>query len=449
MDAGGRYFAVSKQRPELLAQLDAAMNRIHEENRFFNHTLYEKYLKTPGTSLYLTTQEREWLSAHPTIRVGYQDNYMAFCAQDPETGTLTGALKDYLAYASSGLQNANLNFETVSYPTASAAIDALNRGEVDCMFPANFTQYDGEELGVVLTPALMTTEVDAVVRSSEQKTFVHQEKVTAAVNEGNPNYELFLTDHFPDWGRTFYPNTPACLDAVAAGDADCILISNYRFNNISKQCKKLHLITVYTGADLDYCFAVRQGDTELYSILARITEMVPKSTTNAALAYYSSEDAKITLVDYLKDHLLTVLALIFLVTLLIVLLLLRSIRAERKANEEHHRVKVLNKQVFVDALTSVRNKAAFSNRVEELEEQLRGGAHPAFAIGILDCDDLKPINDLYGHEKGDLYLQAASAARCCTDTSSLPPKPPPTSWFSTTTRSGSQPNMMAVSFRVS
>ena len=98
------YFAVSKQRPELLAQLDAAMNRIHEENRFFNHTLYEKYLKTPGTSLYLTTQEREWLSAHPTIRVGYQDNYMAFCAQDPETGTLTGALKDYLAYASSGLQ---------------------------------------------------------------------------------------------------------------------------------------------------------------------------------------------------------------------------------------------------------------------------------------------------------------------------------------------------------
>lgn len=149
---------------------------------------------------------------------------MAFCAQDPETGTLTGALKDYLAYASSGLQNANLNFETVSYPTASAAIDALNRGEVDCMFPANFTQYDGEELGVVLTPALMTTEVDAVVRSSEQKTFVHQEKVTAAVNVGNPNYELFLTDHFPDWERTFYPNTPACLDAVAAGDADCILL---------------------------------------------------------------------------------------------------------------------------------------------------------------------------------------------------------------------------------
>ena len=50
---------------------------------------------------------------------------------------------------------------------------------------------------------------------------------------------------------------------------------------------------------------------------------------------------------------------------------------------------------------------------------------------------------------GRLNFHAASAAMCWALTSSLPPKPPPTSMFSTTTRSGSQPNMMAVSLRVS
>ena len=50
---------------------------------------------------------------------------------------------------------------------------------------------------------------------------------------------------------------------------------------------------------------------------------------------------------------------------------------------------------------------------------------------------------------GRFTFRAASTARCCTDTSSLPPKPPPTSLFSTTIRSGSQPSMMEISFRVS
>lgn len=73
--------------------------------------------------------------------------------------------------------------------------------------------------------------------------------------------------------------------------------------------------------------------------------MVPESVTNAALTYYSSEDAKITLTDYIKDHLLAFLTLILLVTLLIAVLLLRSIRAEKKADEEHHLVNALNNNV--------------------------------------------------------------------------------------------------------
>ena len=408
------YFAVSKDRPDLQVELDAAMNRIQDENKYFNQQLHEEYLSNSNTDLYLSDKEKEWLLEHGTIRVGYQDNYLAFCAKDPKTGELTGALKDYLAYAATSLENAQLQFEAISYPSASEAIQAMKDGEVDCVFPANLTEYDSESLDVVMSPMLMRTEMDAVVRAAEQKEFVRKQNVVVAVNEGNTNYDMFLMDQYPDWKRVYYPDTAAGLEAVAAGDADCVIISNYRYNNISKLCEKLHLSTVYTGVDMDYCIAVNEGETELYSILARAIGAVPDAVVHTALTYYSTEDVKTSFTDLIRDNLFIVMTAIAVVLLIILILLLRSIRAEKKVLEEEHLVKDLNKKVFVDALTSVRNKGAFTNYVQELQEKLDRSEDTCFAVGIFDCDNLKTINDRYGHDKGDIYIKSASRLICRT-----------------------------------
>ena len=407
------YFVVNKDRPDLLAELDAAMSRVQDENRFYNEELNEKYMRSAGSNMFLTAGEKAWLDGHGVIRVGYQDNYLAFCASD-EKGELTGALKDYLAYAATALENAELSFEAISYPTAAAAMEALEKGKVDCVFPANLNDYDSEMMGVVMSPALMRTEMDAVVRAADQKAFIRKDQVVVAVNEGNPNYEMFLVDNYPGWQTAHYVDTPACLDQVAAGNADCIIISNYRFSNIAKQCEKLHLTTISTGVELDYCFAIRQGDTELYSIIAKVTGIVPTSSINAALTYYSTEDAKLSFTDYIMDHLPVVMAVIIGVSLVIIVLLLLEIRATKKANEEQHLVETLNKRVFVDALTSVRNKGAYADYIQKLQDRLDQGESFQFAMGVFDCDDLKTINDDYGHDKGDLYLKAASRLICHT-----------------------------------
>ncbi len=46
------------------------------------------------------------------------------------------------------------------------------------------------------------------------------------------------------------------------------------------------------------------------------------------------------------------------------------------------------------------------HRLEEEKGQM------AFAVGVFDCDNLKTINDKYGHEKGDIYLKTASRLIC-------------------------------------
>ena len=102
------YFAVNRNRPDLLNDLDAAMNRIQDENTYYNQQLHDKFLSNGGAKRFLSASEKAWLSGHDTIRVGYQDNYLAFCAAD-ESGQLIGALKDYLDYASTSLENGRLS----------------------------------------------------------------------------------------------------------------------------------------------------------------------------------------------------------------------------------------------------------------------------------------------------------------------------------------------------
>ena len=86
---------------------------------------------------------------------------------------------------------------------------------------------------------------------------------------------------------------------------------------------------------------------------------------------------------------------------------------KRLADHMKEHINDLNKRVYVDALTSVKNKGAFSTAIESLQKQVDDeGEQTAFAIGVFDCDDLKSVNDQYGHDKGDIYLKTACQLIC-------------------------------------
>lgn len=325
------YFAVNKSRPELLSELNAAMSRIQEEDYNYNQHLYDKYLSTRGSNLFLTPQELNWLSQNKPIRVGYRDNYLAFCAQDPSSGELTGALAEFLTLASDCLMNAEIRFETTAFPTTTDALAALENGEIDCVFPVNLSYSDAEESGILVTTPQMETEMYAVVRTSAQRDFSLQGDVTVAVNEGNPNYEAFLMDNFPNWTRAYFADTDECLKAVSQGKADCILVSNYRINRIAELLEEYKLSTVTTGTTMYASFAVKREQNHLYSILNKMTDNVPEAAMNAALTSFSYVEQTVTFADFVHNHIISVTSIALAVFLVFLLLLVRSRRSEKKA----------------------------------------------------------------------------------------------------------------------
>ena len=389
------YFAVNKNKPDLLEDLNSAMYRIQEENPYFNQRMFELYVRRFGGSAFLSAAEREWLEGHGPIRVGYQENYLAFCGTDPKTGELTGALKDYLGFASDCITDAHLTFEATGFPTAASALEALRNGEIDCVFPANLTGYDGETMGLVMTPALMRTDIFAVVSESAREFFKSKKHVIVAVNEGNSNYISFLQENYPDWRVVYYPTTPDCLRAVGEGMADCVLVSSFRFNNISRLCERYNLTTFSTGVGLDYCFAVRNGQTELYSILAKASGLIPDSTVNAALSEYLTADARRTLADFIQDNLAIVMIAGGALLLVFLFLMARSMRAEKKAQK-------LIAATETDDLTGLYNRDYFFQYADRMARE-----HPEIPMDaiVMNIEQFHSVNALNGRGFGDQVLR--------------------------------------------
>lgn len=396
------YFAVNKNRPDLKKELDAAMNRIQDVNRYYNEQLFEKYVKRGRTSSFLTFGERNWLRRNGMVRVGYRADYNPYCAEDKEK-KLTGALKDYLDAAAGSIKNAKIFFEPVAYPTINDALTALRKEEVDCVFPVNMTDYDGERIDVILTDPPMHSVMLAIVREADQRKFSLRGIVNVAVAKGNHYHDNFLKEHFPKWGKTYFDNSDECLQAVADGRADCYLVSMYRYNRIADQCEKLKLTSQSTGEEISLSFALRRDELQLYSILNKTVGLVSPEVVYSALAAYSHEDKKVTIEDFVKDNLAIVIAIISVATVIFLALLLNNARAEKKAMERQRLISVAEH----DDLTGLYSKNFFR---EYVSQRLHRHPEQKMDFVALDIEQFLSVNELNGREFADNVLRTLGGA---------------------------------------
>ena len=71
------------------------------------------------------------------------------------------------------------------------------------------------------------------------------------------------------------------------------------------------------------------------------------------------------------------------------------------------KMKKLESQAYLDTLTGLQNRTAYYNRNAELNKTLEAG-DADFSILMIDINFLKRVNDVYGHEQGNLYLLGAA-----------------------------------------
>jgi diguanylate cyclase (GGDEF)-like protein len=109
--------------------------------------------------------------------------------------------------------------------------------------------------------------------------------------------------------------------------------------------------------------------------------------------------------DPVKEYYLKNISRYLLVTILGVLLLMRTVIVLYKRSKVTRKLKKEDKLRYTDPITNLKNRAYLNDHINQWEE---GNIYPQSII-IVDLNNIKYVNDNYGHEEGDNLITKAAA----------------------------------------
>jgi diguanylate cyclase (GGDEF)-like protein len=68
------------------------------------------------------------------------------------------------------------------------------------------------------------------------------------------------------------------------------------------------------------------------------------------------------------------------------------------------RLGLASEMAYKDALTGVNNKNSYDNELKDIQKQIDNGEKLDISVLMIDINNLKNVNDTYGHSNGDLYI---------------------------------------------
>lgn len=74
--------------------------------------------------------------------------------------------------------------------------------------------------------------------------------------------------------------------------------------------------------------------------------------------------------------------------------------------------KSMENRIYIDELTHVKNKAAYTIAVNDIQHHIDTEPNYCFGVAMFDLNYLKNINDKYGHEAGDIAIKTCSTIIC-------------------------------------
>ena len=318
------YYAINKDRPDIKEELDYAMSVLDEEDPFYTADLYKRYFSLDYTPI-LTGEEKAWLKEHGAIRMGFLTSDSGVSNFDPATGKLTGAITDYIQFATGCLGNQELEFQIVGYDSIEAELDALKSGEIDMIFHFDQNPNLAEEYRVACTSTTWITNLMAVTNKEH---FNESKANRIAVPQNKLSLKKYLAFYYPQWEIVDCDTQEDAAKLIETGRADCFVTGISSEENYSK---KYGFYSVPLLNPVKSCFAVNSGNCSLLSILNKTIKAKPINLLAGSIAMYQSSARKVTLSEFIKDNFFMVLLISSIAVAVVLLTILKLLQKARKA----------------------------------------------------------------------------------------------------------------------
>ena len=318
------YFAVSKKRPDLKAELDQAMQRIEKENPFYTEDLYKRYLLANSIET-LTDEEQNWLEEHGAVRIGYLKSDVGISLVDAESEKPVGIINDYISLASGCLKEKNIEFQLTGFDSQEEELQALKDNRIDMIFHMNQNPYEAEQNDLILSNTVF--KVNVAVLTGVKK-FDENKENTVAVSRNNLLGKWYISFNYPFWKIREYDSSDEVEKAIHSGEADCFVVKAGQSLKTLEDSKMRNIFLTKSG---DSCFAVTRDNIILMNILNKTIQTLPASRLSSLFSVYENTPGKVTLAEYIKDNLRVVSITFVSTSLTIILIIAYLLMKARKA----------------------------------------------------------------------------------------------------------------------
>ena len=292
--AGDCYFGVSKSRPDLLMELNSALEEINNTETDYSSKLYARYEGKAVIDYALSKEERQWLDTHEnTIRVGYLMDNLPFCGE--ENGKLTGILGTVLDTVQ---EKYGITIKAVPCSTGVQMNEALQSGEINIAGPI-IQDFDiQEQFQVVLTDEIFDITPVVIYKGNEYSSSL----ATIAATETSLYSELMVSLLFPDAEIKQYDTQEECLEAVANGKAGATVIPSSKINLLNESPLTKSLSFAEMAKRQELAMFTTRGNRRAATIINKAIDQSSNILNGVVLAQNSVSEKKMTLQDVLAEY---------------------------------------------------------------------------------------------------------------------------------------------------
>lgn len=334
--------------------------------------------------LNLTTEEINWLKEHPVIKVGVANDYLPvdYYSDGQYRGIAGHYLNSFTNLIGIEIEAQPSSFDDAYTKMLNGELDLLNMAKTD------------ERTSLFTFTAPFSNERDLIYGRKENE-YVHDiyglEGKKVAVIEGfwhinHLNYNLQTPK------LLIVKDIREAIEAVVNRRADYFIetpavaeyyISGLGYNDIIKKGE--------TSSDSFLYFGMQNDDAPLSSIFNK---------TMVLLSYEDSKYLGIQEVPEVKNvankRLIWMLSITGVLVLALILLLLK-VQRDLFLTKERERL------IYIDSLTGIYNRSYFN----AIEKKVDDMDYPQMLL-VMDINNLKIVNDQFGHLIGDLLINKVS-----------------------------------------
>ena len=384
------FTEMQKQIVLTLSKDNKELNKI--VTKYYNKWKQTKYVKEYNDAYLDYYLEENNLNAKTKAEL-ISKNYTYGYVENPPyeqlvNGKVAGIAGEYVDRVT---RLSGINFKYKKYDTIEDLEKAIDKGEVDLYF--DYYNYNNNKYKSTLSTFIEKYVVLGKEEDNHIVTSFESMKDEPLAMLGNDS----LYNYFSNNARAKIKIYDNIDELVKESGSRLIVVDKEIYSHYqTTKFKKLKLLYTDTMMN-DYKFMVKNNNEAFYDLFNYIIN------TNS---YYNYRNSGITNLhaSILEGSTLEQVYTIVLTIIFVPLIILLAVYLIIKKKKQIKKVKASDRHKYTDMLTSLKNRNYLNAKMPEWEESK---VFPQ-AIVMVDLNNVKYINDNYGHEEGDdLIIKAA------------------------------------------